>query len=149
MFVDASCGKRPVTVFLGFACFDPPVVVRRKIDRSLAIVVEAEQNSNRANFPLKSKAENFDGSMVGFRPSEERFYAYKSICYDALRESSGRDSGVAPDNLEYHRVLRSSLLFQLTSIDLDRWTMTLSRCGQSAAAHSAAGATSARYLRHR
>jgi hypothetical protein len=37
----------------------------RKIDRSLAIVVEAAENLNRAIFPLKSKARNFDGSMVG------------------------------------------------------------------------------------
>jgi hypothetical protein len=57
----------------------------------LAIVVEAEQNLNRANFPLKSKAENFDGLAVGFRPSEEIFCAYKSAHYDALRESSGSE----------------------------------------------------------
>jgi hypothetical protein len=36
-----------------------------EIGRSIAIVVEATQNLNRANFPLKSKAKNFDGSMVG------------------------------------------------------------------------------------
>jgi hypothetical protein len=54
-----------VTVFLGFAGFDPPVVVRREIDRSLAIVVEAARNLHRAIFPLKSKAKIFDGSTVG------------------------------------------------------------------------------------
>jgi hypothetical protein len=62
-----------------------------KIDRLLAIVVEAEQNANRANFLLKSKAENFDGSMVGFRPSSEANSASNSSCYDALRESSGSE----------------------------------------------------------
>jgi hypothetical protein len=62
-----------------------------KIDRLLAIVVEAEQNSNRANFLLKSKAENFDGSMVGFGPSAEKICADLSAHYDALRESSGSE----------------------------------------------------------
>jgi hypothetical protein len=62
---------------------------REKIDRSLAIVVEATQNLNRAIFPLKSEAKNFDGSTVGLRPSEEIFCAYKSARYVALRESSG------------------------------------------------------------
>jgi hypothetical protein len=38
---------------------------RKRIDRSISIVVEAEQNSNRAVFPLKSKAKKFDGLMVG------------------------------------------------------------------------------------
>jgi len=37
----------------------------RKIDRSLSIDAETSLNSNRANFSLKSKAKNFDGSMVG------------------------------------------------------------------------------------
>src|SRR5580704_15066089 len=52
--------------------FSPPGRQRRsplslsKIDQSIAIVVEAEQNPNRANFPLKSKARNFDGSVIGF-----------------------------------------------------------------------------------
>jgi hypothetical protein len=36
-----------------------------KIARLIAIVVEAAQNLNRAFFPLKSKAKNFDGSTVG------------------------------------------------------------------------------------
>jgi hypothetical protein len=36
--------KKPVTVFLGFAGFDPPAVVRRKTDRSVAIVIEDAQN---------------------------------------------------------------------------------------------------------
>jgi hypothetical protein len=57
----------------------------------LAIVVEAAQNLNRANFPLKSKAENFDGSMVGFGPSAEKICADKSARYDALRGSSGSE----------------------------------------------------------
>jgi hypothetical protein len=58
----------------------------RKIDRSLAIVVEAIENLNRAIFSLKSKARNFDGTMVGFRPSSEENCAYKPARYDALRE---------------------------------------------------------------
>jgi hypothetical protein len=37
-----------------------------EIDRSMAIAVEAAQNSNRAIFPLNSKAKKFDGSPVGF-----------------------------------------------------------------------------------
>jgi hypothetical protein len=45
-------------------------------------VVETALDSNRANFPLKSKAKNFDGSMVGLRPSEERFCPYNSMRYD-------------------------------------------------------------------
>jgi hypothetical protein len=45
----------------------------RPIDRSMSIVVETAQNSNRANFPLKSKAKKFDGLAVGFRPSAENF----------------------------------------------------------------------------
>jgi hypothetical protein len=68
-----------VTVFLEFAGFDPSAVVRRKIDRSIAIVIEDAQNWNRANFSLKSKAKNFDGAMVGFRPSAKSF-AYKNQC---------------------------------------------------------------------
>jgi hypothetical protein len=44
-----------------------------KIDRSIAIVVEAAQNLNRANFPLKSKAKKSDGLIVGLRPSAENF----------------------------------------------------------------------------
>jgi hypothetical protein len=56
--------------------------VREKIDQSLAIVVETALDSNRANFPLKSKAKNFDGSMVGLRPLEERFCPYNSMRYD-------------------------------------------------------------------
>jgi hypothetical protein len=63
-----------LTVFFhaGAAC--APRSTKRKIDRSLAIVVEAEQNWNRANFPLKSKAENFDGSMgSGFDRRQKKF----------------------------------------------------------------------------
>jgi hypothetical protein len=44
-----------------------------EIDRSIAIVVEAAQNSNCVNFPLKSKAKKSDGLAVGFRPSAENF----------------------------------------------------------------------------
>jgi hypothetical protein len=36
------------------------------------MVVEAAQNLNRANFHLKSKAKNFDGSPVGLCPSAEK-----------------------------------------------------------------------------
>jgi hypothetical protein len=78
-----------VTVFLGFARDGLPAVVRRKIDQSTAIVAGSAKNSERANFPLKSKAKDFDGLAVGFRPSEEIFCAYKSARYDALRGSSG------------------------------------------------------------
>jgi hypothetical protein len=46
--------------------------------------------------------------------------AEKSARYHGSEQSSGRDSGVPPANLEYLRVLRRSLLFQLPSIDLDR-----------------------------
>jgi hypothetical protein len=46
-----------------------------EIDRLMAIVIEAAQNLNRANFPLKSKAKKFDGLTVGFRPSAENFCA--------------------------------------------------------------------------
>jgi hypothetical protein len=51
------------------------VVDERKIDRSLAIVVEAEKNWDRGSFLAKSKAKKFDGSLVGFRSSEEKFCA--------------------------------------------------------------------------
>lgn len=64
-----------------------------EIDRSIAIVVEAAQNLNRAIFSLKSKAKKFDGLAVGFRPSEEIFCAYKTARYDALRGSSGSELG--------------------------------------------------------
>jgi hypothetical protein len=64
-----------------------------EIDQSIAIVVEAAQNLNRANFPLKSKAKKFDGLTVGLSPSAENFCVYKSVRYDALRESSGNDFG--------------------------------------------------------
>jgi hypothetical protein len=36
-----------------------------EIDQSIAIVVEAAQNLNRAIFLLKSKAKRFDGSSAG------------------------------------------------------------------------------------
>jgi len=57
----------------------------------MPIVAETEQISNRANFSLKSEAKNFDGSVVGFRPSSEIICADKSARYDALRESNGSD----------------------------------------------------------
>jgi hypothetical protein len=60
-FSRALCGARPG---------EP-----KEIDRSLAIVVEATQNLNRAIFPLKSKAKKFDGLMVGFWPSADRICA--------------------------------------------------------------------------
>jgi hypothetical protein len=63
-----------------------PRSTTRKIDRSLAIVVEATQSLNRAIFPLKSRVKKFDGLTVGFRPSAENFCAYKSARYDVLRE---------------------------------------------------------------
>jgi len=44
----------------------PEWLMARKIDRSLSIDDETALNPNRANFPLKSKAKNFDGSTVGF-----------------------------------------------------------------------------------
>lgn len=76
--------------------------MRSKIGQSLSIVVETSPNSNRANFPLKSEAKKFDGSLFGFRASPEKNCAYKSARYDALRESSGRDGeydGVDRDGL--------------------------------------------------
>jgi hypothetical protein len=51
------------------------VIDETKIDRSLAIVVESAKNLNRAISPLKSKAEKFDGSSVGFCPSAEKIVA--------------------------------------------------------------------------
>jgi hypothetical protein len=55
-----------VTVFsrIGAQCAE--WLMARKIDRSLSIDDETALNPNRANFPLKSKAKNFDGSTVGF-----------------------------------------------------------------------------------
>jgi hypothetical protein len=44
------------------------------IDRLMSIVVETEKNSDRGNYPAKSKAKNFDGLAVGFRPSKENFF---------------------------------------------------------------------------
>jgi hypothetical protein len=41
----------------------------------ISIVVEIEKDWDRANFPAKSKAKKFDGSLVGFSPSEEKFCA--------------------------------------------------------------------------
>jgi hypothetical protein len=75
-----------LTVFFHHGAGCAPRATTRKIDRSLAIVVEATQNLNRAIFPLKSRVEKFDGLTVGFKPSAENFCAYKSARYDALRE---------------------------------------------------------------
>jgi len=36
-----------------------------KIDRLISIVIETEKNSDRGNFPSKSKANKFDGLVVG------------------------------------------------------------------------------------
>jgi hypothetical protein len=36
-----------------------------EIDRTMPIVVETEQNSNRTNFSLKSKPRKFDGPLLG------------------------------------------------------------------------------------
>jgi hypothetical protein len=69
----------------------------KKIGRSRAIVVETAQNSNCAIFPLKSKAKKFDGLTVGFRPSAEKFRAYKSARYDALRRSNGSEASACAD----------------------------------------------------
>ena len=52
-----------------------------------------------------------------------------------LRGSSGRDSSVAPDNLEYHRVLWRSSLLQLTPIDLEHWTIIFYLAPASGHAH--------------
>jgi hypothetical protein len=44
-----------------------------KIDRLISIVVETEKNGIAENFSAKSKGKIFDGSLVGFRHSEEKF----------------------------------------------------------------------------
>jgi hypothetical protein len=62
-----------------------------KFDRLISIVVGTEKNSDRGNFPAKSKAEKFNGLAVGARALDEIFCAYKSARYDALRGSSGSD----------------------------------------------------------
>jgi hypothetical protein len=93
-----------LTVFFHPGAEGVPRSTTRKIDRSLSIAAETSLNSNRAIFPLKSRAKNFDGSTVGFRPSEEIFFAYKSARYAALRGSSGSDGegcGVAWDRAAY------------------------------------------------
>jgi hypothetical protein len=64
-----------VTVFLSSRALLGLGLSEKKIDQSLSIVAETALKPNRANSPLKSKAENFDGSAVGFRPSEEIFSA--------------------------------------------------------------------------
>jgi hypothetical protein len=74
-----------LTVFFDPGAECAPRSTTRKIDRLLAIAVEATQNLNRAIFPLKSRAKNFDGLTVGFRPSAENFCAYKSARYDDLK----------------------------------------------------------------
>jgi hypothetical protein len=45
-------------------------------------VVESELNAKRANFPLKSKAENFGGSPVGVMSAEEKYLPNNSMSYD-------------------------------------------------------------------
>ncbi|MGH7118026.1 MAG: hypothetical protein ACREFP_03365 [Acetobacteraceae bacterium] len=79
-----------------------------KVERSTAIIVETVLNLNRANFPLKSKAKKFDDSMVGLIPSGEIFCTYKSLRYDAFRESSGNEGeyvGVGKDNTGFWGLL--------------------------------------------
>jgi hypothetical protein len=80
-----------LTVFFHPGAECAPRSTTRKIDRSLAIVVEAARNLNHAIFPLKLRVRKFDGLTVGFRPSAEIFCAYKSARYDALREWSGSE----------------------------------------------------------
>jgi len=46
-----------------------------KIDRSMPIVVETKQISDRRNFPSKSKAEISDGVGGGFDHRQEKFAA--------------------------------------------------------------------------
>jgi hypothetical protein len=57
-------------------------------------VAETALKPNRANSPLKSKAENFDGSAGGFRPSDEIFCAYKSALGSVARDSDADEAGV-------------------------------------------------------
>jgi hypothetical protein len=57
-----------------------------KFDRLMSIAVETERIPNRGNFPLKSKAKNFDGLTVGFRPSE-RYFALKIQRVDGWSEA--------------------------------------------------------------
>jgi hypothetical protein len=78
---------------------------------------------NRRNSPLNSRAKISDGSGRRFFIVCGKICARNSIRYDHLKQSSGRDGSVAPDNLEYHGVLWRSSLFQLASIDLKRWTI--------------------------
>lgn len=92
-----------------------------EIDRSIAIVVEAAQNLNCVIFPLKSKAKNFDGLVVGFRPSEEIFCAYKSVHYDALRGSSGNDFRPSGGNRNYAIVRYNSLRNNKNSLSAYRY----------------------------
>jgi hypothetical protein len=53
-----------------------------QIDQSIAIVTETALNSDRANFPLKSKAENSDGLIVGSWPRSESLCAENSAHYN-------------------------------------------------------------------
>jgi hypothetical protein len=75
-----------------------------KFDRLISIVVGTEKNSDRGNFPAKSKAEKFNGLAVGARPLDEIFCAYKSARYDALRGSSGSDGGYCGVRQAYYDV---------------------------------------------
>jgi hypothetical protein len=72
-------------------------------------VLETAQNPDRANFPLKSKAKKFDGLRVGFRPSDEKFYAYNSARYDSSKQSSGNDFGPSEGIPGYPRKRRNLL----------------------------------------
>jgi hypothetical protein len=74
-----------VTVYSGTRSLAPSQSASLKIDQSSPIVVETAQIPNRANSPLKSKAKNFDGSSLGFRPSRERNCAFESVGYDSQK----------------------------------------------------------------
>jgi hypothetical protein len=65
----------PLTVFSPAGCHAAHIQGIREIDRSVAIVAEAAQNSNRAIYPLTSEVEKFDGLIVGSWASEEKILA--------------------------------------------------------------------------
>jgi hypothetical protein len=58
----------------------------QEIDQPLSRVLETVQNPNRANFPLISKAKNFDGPSLGFGPSEGGFFALGSMGYNGPKQ---------------------------------------------------------------
>ena len=82
LFGDALVWQKPRDGLFGADWFRSAGGRWRKIDQSLAIVVESALDAKRANFSLKSKAENFDGSPVGVMPSGERLLSYNSTRYD-------------------------------------------------------------------